>query len=128
MHVFSAVPALVVPVKASAPICAWSAWTVSQMLESAAIAALAGTGMIGAEAAKNGYEMQKHYYELLEFVDKVVDPDLIREEDKADWKVKAAKAVWEMINRVKAWGALWRTGQMGKVVDVERAGVVAFRF
>lgn len=131
MHVLSSVPAFVFPVKATAPICAWSGWTVAQMLEGAALGADGLHGVQGAQGgAKNsgGYGASEHYYEVLEFVDTIVDEDMIRDEDRVEWKVKTAAAVWGMIDGVRAWGALWRTGQMGKVVDVERAGIVAFRY
>jgi len=90
-------------------------------------AAFGGIRMDGAHTG-GAYATQKHYYELLEFVDKVIDVDMICQRDRADWKAKVGAAVWGIIDGVRSWGALWRTGQMGKVVDVERAGVVAFRF
>lgn len=131
MHILSFVPAFVLPVKASAPICAWSPWTVSQILQGATFGA---TGMYGVQGAQGGaqgsggYDATKHYYELLEFVDKIVDEQMIGSEDRGEWKKKAAAAVWGIIDGVRAWGTLWRTGQMGKVVNVESAGIVAFRY
>lgn len=137
IHVLSSVPALVVPVKTTAPVCAWSPWTVAQMLDAS------GTGMVGSGGVEaggagaagatvggsGGYDLQRHYYEILDFVNGIVDEDFMEPAlRQGRWREKAAASVWGCIEAVRSWGALWRTGQMGKVIDTERAGIVMFRY
>ncbi|KAJ4397648.1 hypothetical protein N0V93_001881 [Gnomoniopsis smithogilvyi] len=112
-HVFTHVPAIVIPVKDQSPILGWSPWTVAQMLEK-----------------KTKYDVGRHVKELLDFVGTVIDDDAIKNNpETADlaWRDVMEASLHSLLTPVlHVPDAVRETAK--DCCELERTGVVAFRY
>lgn len=112
-HLFTHVPAIVIPVKDQSPILAWSPWTVAQMLEK-----------------KTRYDVGKHVTELMNFLASVIDEDAVKtnpETAQSGWRDIMEGALHSMLSAIlNAPDAIRETSK--ECCELERTGVVAFRY
>ncbi|KKY35064.1 hypothetical protein UCDDA912_g05014 [Diaporthe ampelina] len=107
-HLFTHVPAIVLPVRDKSPILAWSPWTIARMFEK-----------------KTKYDVKTHVKELLEFVETAIDEKTAAENPQ--WREIVEAALRSMLGTVlNVPDAIRETSQ--KNCELERAGVVLFRY
>ncbi|KAH8671575.1 hypothetical protein BX600DRAFT_459317 [Xylariales sp. PMI_506] len=112
-HVFTHIPALVLPIKDQSPILAWSPWTVAQMLEK-----------------KPRYNIDQHATELLSFIAAVIDDEqLQRDKETAmlGWRDVVEGCLRSMLSAIlNVPDAIRETSK--ECCELERTGIVAFRY
>ncbi|KAF3764679.1 hypothetical protein M406DRAFT_70796 [Cryphonectria parasitica EP155] len=112
-HLFTHVPAIVLPVRDQSPIMAWSPWTVAQMLEK-----------------KSRYDIRKHVGELLDFIGTVIDEDAAQSSlgsSEHGWRDIMEGCLHSMLSAVlNVPDAIRETAK--ECCELERTGVVAFRY
>lgn len=112
-HLFTHVPAIVIPVKDQSPILGWSPWTVAQMLEN-----------------KTRYDIDRHVTELLDFVESVIDEEALRtntETAGSGWRDIMERALRPMLDAIlNAPDAVREASK--ECCELERTGLVAFRY
>jgi len=110
LHLFTGVPAFVVPVTAKAPIFAWSPWTLKQIH--------------GNNGKGGSYSAENHYHELCSYLESVVslEPSGPAHSHLTDYRQMA----WSLIQSSLGTQALGQEA-MG-AVDTERAGIVMLRY
>jgi len=144
-HVFTHIPAIVLPVKPNCPVVAWSPWTLEQMTVSEPLTA--PTRPPGKRAARRPkidmdlaygeahmeslmgrvYDAGAHLHELLDFANLVVDRDLLPPEIRGRWTERLGAALEDLVNAsVRTTAVLGH--DLGGVCDMERAGVAMFRY
>lgn len=107
-HLFTHVPAIVLPVRDKSPILAWSPWTVAQMLED-----------------KTKYNLETHVKELLDFIESVIDEAAVHEGQ--DWQEPVACSLRAMLSTVLDFpDEICETAK--ECCELERTGVVFFRY
>lgn len=106
-HLLNGIPALVLPVTAQAPICAWSPWTLLQMQ--------------GEE-----YSAETHYHEVFNYLLSIVSVGAVEASMRSAYQGILGQGLWGLIQSVRATRAV--AGDVGKVVDMRRAGIVMFRY
>jgi len=153
-HVFTHIPALVVPVSQSTPVLAWSPWTVEQMLSSTrgndlwqlrddpspapqkldynTHLAYGYAHPVPNDANKNkaqtsGYDASNHCREIKDFLDTVVDGNLMDPGTRQQWRSHAGNGVANIIDGVLTSSEAVKAMTAG-VCDLERAGIVMFRY
>jgi hypothetical protein len=155
-HTFTHIPAVVVPVSDDAPVLAWSSWTVEQMMSAASqnplwqleedelpprsqldydphlaygeLPTLSRRQSKGTAQKKDcGYDAGNHCREIKDFLDLVVDEALMQPESKMHWRSTVGNGVASMISSVLSTEAAIRATAAG-ICDLERAGIVMFRF
>lgn len=109
-HLLSGCPALVVPVTSSAPLVAWSPWTLSQMRD-----------------PSSGYQAEFQHEELCEYLDTIVSMPHLNPGIKEKYEGVLARSVSLVINGALATERCGHVAGMGKV-DPARAGIVMFRY
>lgn len=107
-HLFTHVPAIVLPVRDKSPILAWSPWTVAQMLED-----------------RTKYNLETHVKELLDFIEAVIDEKAVR--DVQDWKEPVGCSLRVMLSTVLEFPDEIRE-TANECCELERTGVVCFRY
>ena len=145
-HLFTHVPAIVLPVKENCPLVAWSPWTLEQMT--------LGQPCLPSQHSDNNawrkskkidmdlaygeaphleslmgrmYDSSVHLHELLGFANAVVDRELLPPELTDRWRGDLAMALEELVNAaVRTAGLLGN--ELGGVCDMERTGVAMVRY
>lgn len=108
-HLMTHIPTIIVPIKPTAPVCAWSPWTLDQALTGA-----------------DGYKEETHKEEILRYLDTVVDPAFIRKESQEHWREDLSISVAQIITGMKTIPS--SLGSLADVFQNDRAGIVMFRF
>ncbi|KAJ4318344.1 hypothetical protein N0V94_004474 [Neodidymelliopsis sp. IMI 364377] len=103
-------PALVVPVTAQAPICAWSPWTLAQMRSPA-----------------SRYQAEVQHEQICEYLDTVISLPHVDPVVRERYTGVLGRSVSLVINGALATEKSVNVAGMGKV-DAERAGVVMLRY
>ncbi|KAI0181217.1 hypothetical protein GGR52DRAFT_523305 [Hypoxylon sp. FL1284] len=103
------IPAIVLPVKPEAPICAWSPWPMQLIV---------GGG--------DGYSPEEHSAEMLRYLESQVDETLISDELRSNWRQIIQTAVDGIIDGVRHMPS--ELGEIAELFDPDRAGFVAFRY
>jgi len=106
-HLLNGIPALVLPVTSQAPICAWSPWTLQQM-------------------HGDEYSAETQYHELFNYLQTIISVGHVEGSVNASYQTLLATGLWSMIQ--SAMGTRAVAGEIGKVVDLKRAGIVMFRY
>lgn len=106
-HFLNGIPALVLPVTSQAPICAWSPWTLQQM-------------------HGDEYRAETQYHELFNYLQTIISVGHVEGSVNASYQTLLATGLWSMIQ--SATGTRAVAGDIGKVVDLKRAGIVMFRY
>lgn len=107
-HLFTHVPAIVLPVRDQSPILAWSPWTIARMFEK-----------------KTKYDVATHVKELLGFIETVIDEKTAKEDP--EWRDIVEAALRSMLGTVlNVPDAIRETSKQN--CELERAGVVFFRY
>lgn len=109
-HLLSGCPALVIPVTASAPVVAWSPWTLAQMRDPG-----------------SGYRAEVQHEEVCEYLDGIVSLGHLKPGVRERYEGVLGRSVSLVINGALATGRCAHVAGMGKV-DAERAGIVMFRY
>ncbi|KAJ4984026.1 hypothetical protein SVAN01_10457 [Stagonosporopsis vannaccii] len=118
-HLLSGCPALVLPVTSSAPLVAWSPWTLSQMRAYQACA----PGVL----TKDGYAPEVQHEQICEFLDGIVSLPHLAPGVRERYEGVLGRCVSLVLNGALATERSGHVAGMGKV-DPERAGVVMFRY
>ena len=118
-HLLSGCPALVVPVTSSAPVLAWSPWTLSQMRAYQA----AAPGF----KDSSGYAPEVQHEQICEYLDTIISRPHLSPGVRERYEGVLARSVSLVINGALATERCGGVAGMGKV-DPERAGVVMFRY
>jgi hypothetical protein len=108
-HLLTHIPTIVVPIKSTAPVCAWSPWTLEQIL-----------------SGEDGYKAESHQADILRYLDTIVDPAFIRKESKDQWRQELSDSLSVVISGVKAIPS--SLGAKADVFQKGRGGIVMFRF
>lgn len=112
-HLFTHIPAIVLPIRDQSPILAWSPWTVAQMLDN-----------------KSPYDVNRHIQELLSFIETVIDEEAVMSQaqyEKVGWRDAVEYCLRSMLSGVlNVPDAIRETSK--ECCELERAGVVAFRY
>ncbi|KAF1980887.1 hypothetical protein K402DRAFT_343548 [Aulographum hederae CBS 113979] len=124
-NLFDGCPAVVVPVSASAPVCAWSPWTWAQMRSYQYIQQ---QQQPQPQTPNNPHKYTPEYQheQICEWIDSIVAPELLDDNTKNKYEMVLGRAVSLLINGVLALEKV-QPGVLGKV-DGERAGIVGFRY
>ncbi|KAI1781289.1 hypothetical protein F4818DRAFT_34425 [Hypoxylon cercidicola] len=109
MAVLTHIPAIVLPVKPDAPVCAWSPWTMKSIV-----------------GGKEGYSAKEHGAEMLRYIETQLDEALVEDKIRSNWRQILQTALDGMIDGVQH--APSELGKIANVFDSERAGFVAFRY
>jgi hypothetical protein len=109
VHLFSGVPALVIPVTAKAPILAWSPWTLKQMH---------GMG--------SDYRPETHYQELCSYLEGIIHTEQVESPYTGNHRDMVGQTVWSVIQGALGTRCLGQEVMGG--VDTERAGIVLMRY
>jgi hypothetical protein len=121
-HLLDGCPALVIPVTKSAPITAWSPWTLSQMRTASSTAsgyspqAMAGSG---------GYSPEWQHEQICEFLDTIISVPHLNPALQKNYVDVLGRMVSLVINGALALERC--TPILGKL-DPERAGICMFRY
>ncbi|KAK7742257.1 hypothetical protein SLS53_004400 [Cytospora paraplurivora] len=107
-HLFTHVPAIVLPVRDTSPVLAWSPWTVAQMLEK-----------------KSKYDLEAHVKELLQFIETVIDEEAVK--DAKGWQEPVICSLRAMLSTVLDFPDEIRETAK-ECCELERSGVVCFRY
>lgn len=145
-HLFSHIPALVIPVIENSPVLAWSPWTITQMLigrrggQSAEVnyklsrklkhdehLAYGDASFLDREEKESQYDEKTHFLELMNFLDDVIDPNLMEGDTRGQWKDTVGGAVQAMLDAVLSVPDAIRATAVG-YCELERAGFVMFRY
>jgi hypothetical protein len=145
-HLITHIPALVIPVIAEAPVLAWSSWTVAQMLigrnggQSSEVnykfskklkydehLAYGDASFLEREEEESRYDEKNHFQELMNFLEGVVDPNLMEGDTRARWKNSVGEAVQAMLDAVLSVPDAVRATAVGHC-ELARAGFVMFRY
>lgn len=108
-HLLTHVPAVVVPIKSTAPVCAWSPWTLEQMLSN-----------------KDGYNAEAHRNGILRYLDTLIDPSFIRQRSQESWRQELSTALDQILNGTRNISAT--LGTIADAFEDEHGGIVMFRF
>lgn len=109
-HLLTHIPAVVVPIKAeAAPVCAWSPWTLDQMVK-----------------GRDGYAAYKHRDDMLRYLDTVVDPTFMREQSQQTWRQELSTALDQILAGTKNISST--LGSIADAFENEHGGIVMFRF
>jgi hypothetical protein len=110
LHLFTGVPAFVIPATAKAPIFAWSPWTLKQIH--------------GNDGKGSAYSAENHYHELCNYLESVVslEPWGPPHTHLAEYR----QMVWSLIQTSLGTQALGQEAMAA--VDTERAGIVMLRY
>ena len=143
-HLFTHVPAVVIPVKEASPVLAWSPWTLELMsLRQQAEAIRDGKKFKSSKVdmdlaygelphAKSlgnllVYDQRTHMGELLNYLHSVVDINLIDPSLQGHWRVVLREAIESLIyEAIRTHEVLGH--DLGGICDIERAGVAMFRY
>lgn len=106
-HLLNGIPAIVLPVTAQAPICAWSPWTLQQM-------------------HGDEYSAEAQYHELSNYLQTVISVGNVEGSLNASYQTLLGTGLWSMIQGARGTGSV--AGDIGNVVDLKRAGIVMLRF
>ncbi|KAF1815855.1 hypothetical protein P152DRAFT_430225 [Eremomyces bilateralis CBS 781.70] len=109
-HLFSGIPSLVLPANPTAPICAWSPWTLAQIR--------GGQG--------RGYVPEMHHEQVCEWLDTIVDQHRLSAPVQKRYIEVLSRAVSLVVNGALALQSA-PPACLAKV-DPDRAGIVAFRY
>lgn len=121
-HLLDGCPALVIPVTKTAPITAWSPWTLSQMRTAAATAP--GYNPL-ATAGSGGYNPEWQHEQICEFLDTVISIPHINPALQKNYVDVLSRMVSLVINGALALERC--TPILGKL-DPERAGICMLRY
>lgn len=119
-HLLSGCPALVVPVTSSAPLLAWSPWTLSQMRTYQAAAQ-------GVKMNDSGYSPEVQHEQICEYLDAIISLAHMSPVVREKYEGVLARSVSLVINGALATERCGNVAGIGRV-DAERAGVVMFRY
>jgi hypothetical protein len=108
-HLLTHVPVVVVPIKSTAPVCAWSPWTLDQIL-----------------GQKDGYGTEAHRDDILRYLDSHIDVNYMRPQSKETWRQELSAAVDQILAGVK--GISSTLGSIADAFEDEHGGLVMFRF
>jgi hypothetical protein len=106
-HLLDGCPALVIPVNNTAPICAWSPWTLSNM-------------------RSPSYNPEIQHEQICEFLDTLIDLGQVYEHVRPKYEQVLARAVSMVING--AINTKFVDPKILSKIDPERAGIVMFRY
>lgn len=146
-HLFTHIPAVVVPVIAEAPVLAWSSWTIAQMLvgrrgggQAAETTyklsknlkhdehlAYGDASFLEREEKESRYDDKNHFFELMNFLEAMVDPRLMEADTRGRWKSTVGETVQAMLDAVLNVPDAIRATAVGHC-ELERAGFVMFRY
>jgi len=135
-HLLTHIPAIVLPVTANTPVLAWSPRTLRQILEDAESSlgenlhadSGDGTAHLGPRADKpNRYDSSRHCNELRDSLDTVVDESIMDVEWRGRWREEVGGCIKAVIDRTRGSAEAVRGG-MASICDLERAGIVVFRY
>ncbi|ETS78792.1 hypothetical protein PFICI_08645 [Pestalotiopsis fici W106-1] len=108
-HLLTHIPAIVVPIKSAAPVCAWSPWTLDQMVGS-----------------KDGYTADSHREEILRYLDTVIDATYMREQSQQTWRQELGAALDQILAGTRNISST--LGSIADAFENEYGGIVMFRF
>ncbi|TLD38986.1 Accumulation-associated protein [Venturia nashicola] len=146
-HLFAHIPALVIPVVAEAPVLAWSPWTIAQMLVGrrggGQVAettyklsrtlkhdehlAYGDASFLEREDKESCYDEKNHSFELMNFLEAMVDASLMETDTRRLWKNAVGETVQAMLDAVLSVPDAIRATAVG-YCELERAGFVMFRY
>jgi hypothetical protein len=109
-HLLNGCPAMVLPVKANAPILAWSPWTLLQMRA----------------PSTSGYKPEVQHEQLCEWLDTIISLDHVSPNLRGRYEDILGRCVSMVIN-----GAVNTKGVASDIlskIDPERAGIAMFRY
>jgi hypothetical protein len=109
-HLLTHIPAIVVPIKSDkAPVCAWSPWTLDQMV-----------------AGRDGYAADAQRDEILRYLDTVIDAAHMREQSQQTWRQELSTAIDQILTGTKNISST--LGSIADAFENEHGGIVMFRF
>lgn len=146
-HLFAHIPSLVIPVMAEAPVLAWSSWTLAQMLvgrrgggqtaeETYRLSkklkhdehlAYGDASFLEREEKESRYDDKNHFFELMNFLEAMVDPSLMESDTRRRCKSTVGETVQAMLDAVLSVPDAIRATAVGHC-ELERAGFVMFRY
>ena len=106
-HLLNGIPALVLPVTAQAPIFAWSPWTLQQM-------------------HGNECSAETQYHELSNYLQTIFSVGDVDEPIRNAYPAVLGTGLWAIIQSARGTRSI--AGDVSKVVDLKRAGIVMFRY
>ncbi|KAK6073574.1 hypothetical protein SCUP234_08650 [Seiridium cupressi] len=108
-HLLTHVPAVVVPIKSTAPVCAWSPWTLDQILGN-----------------EDGYSAETHRNDIVRYLDTLVEVAYIRGQSKDTWRQELSDAVDQILTGIRNISST--LGSIADAFENEHGGIVMFRF
>lgn len=112
LHLFTGVPAFVVPILARAPIFAWSPWTLKQMH--------------GNNGKGSAHSPEQQYHELCNYLESVISVDHVQPPYRGEHREMIGMTLWNMIQG--ALGTRYLGQDVIGAVDTERAGIAMLRY
>lgn len=112
LHLFTGVPAFVVPVAAKAPIFAWSPWTLRQMQ--------------GNNGKGSAYSPENQYHELCKYLEDIISVEHVESPYRGEHREMVAMTLWSIIQG--SLGTRNLVHDVGAVVDTERSGIAMLRY
>lgn len=106
-HLLNGIPAIVLPVTAQAPICAWSPWTLQQM-------------------HGDEFSAEAQYHDLSNYLQTIISVGNVEGSPSASYQELLGTGLWSMIQSARGTRSV--AGDIGKVFDLKRAGIVMFRY
>ncbi|KAH8204514.1 hypothetical protein TruAng_001288 [Truncatella angustata] len=108
-HLLTHIPAIVIPIKSSAPVCAWSPSTLDQMLNS-----------------REEYNDEVHRDGILRYLDTVIDVSYMRVQSRDTWRLELSAALDQILIGTKSIPSA--LGSIADAFSNEHGGIVMFRF
>ena len=106
-HLLNDAPALVIPVKEEAPICAWSPWTLHQMHE-------------------EEFKPERQVEDLYNYLGSIISPDHVIASAKGGYPGLLRAGLSSIVQSAVDTKSI-ATG-ISKIVDLRRVGIAMFRF
>ncbi|KAI0137503.1 hypothetical protein BJ170DRAFT_689819 [Xylariales sp. AK1849] len=108
-HLLTHIPAIVVPIKSTAPVCAWSPWTMEQII-----------------SGSDDYSAEKHQEGMVRYLESLIDTNYIRQQSKDQWRQELAASMGQILTGIQNMPAT--LGPKADAFEADRAGVVMLRF
>ncbi|ORY68470.1 uncharacterized protein BCR38DRAFT_507374 [Pseudomassariella vexata] len=108
-HLLTYIPAIVLPVKPTAPVCAWSPWTMGQII-----------------SGRDAYDAGTHANDIVRYLETIVETSLVNGRLVDEWQMELADSVRRILEGIKNMPST--LGSVSDAFDADRAGVVLFRY
>ena len=109
VHLLNGIPALVLPVTAQAPVCAWSPWTLQQMHSSQ-------------------FDMEKQCSEIFSFLETIISIKDVNESMRLSYRDLLWLGIRAIVQGALGTQAVAKEIEKTTNLDLQRAGVVMFRY